>query len=686
MSKIKKFDFENSFCSDLSFPEMLQGILIRSPIEAGTVSFIVHDSLPENYFIFTAKDIPGENEITINNETLPVFAETISYLGEPVGILVGESLSELEKILSEITIHFEDGFSLSPLQNFTDTKKTFQKKQTIVSKTYGDETIEQYFKENFSVYEETYSLQEKQQSCSESCCSIVNFQPSKLIALCPTEWPFLLRNILSKVVLVPKSNIYIQKTLSTPNGPNFVWQNPILCAQAAVASYHTNKSIKIAYSQKENNLFIKKLAPIFITHKIAYNEKGLIQALKITIEIEYGTSCPFLNEIIERLFVTGTSFYAAKHTQITIKGIKTNNQPLAVNYSKVETLAFFAMERSLNEIAKQLNENPIQIKTLNLKNEKNSPILIDTNPLTKVINSTLEKSDFLRKNIAYKLNTNSRTSLFSPIPIRGMGIALGFEGTGLFSSNINKSKINLELTMEKDGHVIIHTTPISPIVKKIWVAITGETLGVDEKNITFDTNFTLDTEPPHPIFLQNNVTVMTNLLEKCCNGLQKMRFRQALPITIKRKIETARKNAWDWETLSGKPFLTTSFDCIAIEVEIDPYTGKDTIKNIWITVEAGQLFDKQVVIERIKKSVQETLQQIRDYDFVSPNKIHISFVYEKKEAKQIGNLIKNTLPAAYMSALAQVLSEPINSTYCQTENILKQLHKTQIQEIDINEN
>ena len=114
--------------------------------------------------------------------------------------------------------------------------------------------------------------------------------------------------------------------------------------------------------------------------------------------------------------------------------------------------------------------------------------------------------------------------------------------------------------------------------------------------------------------------------------------------------------------------------------------GKDTIKNIWITVEAGQLFDKQVVIERIKKSVQETLLQIRDYDFVSPNKIHISFVYEKKEAKQIGNLIKNTLPAAYMSALAQVLSEPINSTYCQTENILKQLHKNQIQEIDENEN
>ncbi|MBE6350139.1 MAG: xanthine dehydrogenase family protein [Spirochaetaceae bacterium] len=686
MSKSKKFDFENSFCSDLSLPEMLHGILIRSPIEEGTVSRIIHKALPQNYSIFSAKDVPGEKEIVIQTETLPVFAEKISYLGEPIGILVGESLPELKKLLSEIVIHFEDGLFLSPLLDFTDTKKTFQKKQTTITKSFGDENIEQYFTEDFSVFEETYSLQEKQQSCSEPCCSIVNFQPSKLIAVCPTEWPFLLRNILSQTVLVPRSNIYIQKTLNTPNGSNLVWQNPVLCAQGAVASFHTQRPIKIVYSQKENNLFIKKLAPIFITHKIAYTEKGVLQALKITIEIEYGSACPFLDEIIERLFVTAASFYNAEHIHITISGIKTNNQPLAIDASKVESLAFFALEQSLNEIAKKRNESPITLRTRNLKNEKNSQILIDTSPVSKVIERTLAESDFLRKHITYKLNTNSRESLFSPIPIRGMGIALGFEGSGLYNSNINKSKISIELTMEKDGHVIIHTTPISPIVKKIWSAITSEKLDVEEKNITFDTLFTLDTEPPHPTFLQNNVSIMTSLLEKCCNAIQKMRFRQALPITVKRKIETSKKNLWNWETLTGKPFTSTSFSCVVVEVEVDPYTGKDTIKNIWITIEAGELFDKQVVIERIKKSVQETLLQIRDYDFVSPNKIHLSFVYEKKEAKQIGNLIKNTLPAAYMSALSQVLSESITSTYCQSETILKRLYIRTPQEQNEHEN
>ncbi|MBO5690620.1 MAG: hypothetical protein J6R96_02030, partial [Spirochaetaceae bacterium] len=83
-------DFASSFFSDLRLPDMLYGVLIRSPLHRGKIRSISHPQLPEGYFLYTAKDIPGAKTISLLGTEIPLLAQDeVSYQGEPLAILVG---------------------------------------------------------------------------------------------------------------------------------------------------------------------------------------------------------------------------------------------------------------------------------------------------------------------------------------------------------------------------------------------------------------------------------------------------------------------------------------------------------------------------------------------------------------------------------------------------------------------
>ena len=107
--EIKTYSLEaKDFYSDYSSPNMLYGCLIRSPASTGKVERINIPDLPENYFLFTAKDIPGSNKVTINEETFEIFAQgNVSYKGEVLGIIVGDNLEKVEELAQSAEISFD---------------------------------------------------------------------------------------------------------------------------------------------------------------------------------------------------------------------------------------------------------------------------------------------------------------------------------------------------------------------------------------------------------------------------------------------------------------------------------------------------------------------------------------------------------------------------------------------------
>ena len=109
----KKRVSRNSYLSknyfiDCSLPDMLYAAIVRSPLPSGKITNINFSELPQGYYFFSARDIPGVNEIITMEESTRVFCnEKVHFEGQPVGIICGPDLKTARKLTKDIQITFD---------------------------------------------------------------------------------------------------------------------------------------------------------------------------------------------------------------------------------------------------------------------------------------------------------------------------------------------------------------------------------------------------------------------------------------------------------------------------------------------------------------------------------------------------------------------------------------------------
>ena len=100
---------EAKFADDISFPDMLFATTLRSTIARGKIKEIKLPDLPEGYYFFSAKDIPGENVVNIIFSDWPVFADgRVNFIGESIGIFVGKDREFLHKLCENTVVTYEE--------------------------------------------------------------------------------------------------------------------------------------------------------------------------------------------------------------------------------------------------------------------------------------------------------------------------------------------------------------------------------------------------------------------------------------------------------------------------------------------------------------------------------------------------------------------------------------------------
>ena len=105
---IRKLSVQEIFYSDIDVKDSLYAVTIRSPIKHGVIISCVHPKPNEDFMLYRAKDVPGKNYIDIQSNSLHIFADDkISYLGEPIGILVGKDEKPLQEYQKELEFSFD---------------------------------------------------------------------------------------------------------------------------------------------------------------------------------------------------------------------------------------------------------------------------------------------------------------------------------------------------------------------------------------------------------------------------------------------------------------------------------------------------------------------------------------------------------------------------------------------------
>jgi xanthine dehydrogenase large subunit len=685
----------SQFFSDLEFPNQYYGVLIRSSIQRGKLVDIKQPTMPDGYYMYTATDIPGENKLTAMGTTVPIFTPyEIQYFGEPLGIIVGPDLEVVHELVSEVLIESEKQEPFAFEEKFTSAQILGKR---VITRGDADTILAKAAR----VYESEREIGSQDHYYAEPLGVNVEITKEKLTIYTATQWPFHVRSTVSAALDLDPEEIIVTPTVLGESMDGKIWYPSLLAAQASLAAVLCKKPVKIFFSRQEDFLFSGKSAPTKIRYRTAISGNGNIEAMTARVLINAGAYNPLIDEIVDRVAVAVTGLYDIPAYRVEVFALKTNLPPMGALNGLGESQSFFALETHISSIISEIGASPIEWKMMNLLGKGKKTVteteITEDLRFPELFSSICSQSDFPRKYTAYELLNKNRASL-SDGALRGIGIAIGYQGNGFLGKPKDYNQYSVEITIDTGGQVQIKTGFYSPSMQQIFRTLTANRLGIEEDLIFFNGTDTTNITKGGPDTLSNKITILTPLLEKCCATIQKQRFRQPLPITVKKTYKPPKNVSSSDLVLTGTTFTSITPGACVLELELNPVTYETNVRGIWLSCNPGTLYSKSAAISTIRKTIPFALSKMSSehilikegrfipkdsiqYDMLNPAvtpHMSVQFLESEDAARGIGSIANDLVPAAYAAALGQIVGRQIESVPIDAKDIYEILTRPEV--------
>ena len=684
------------FVTDIYFPQMLYAMTIRSPIAKGRLKSIECAKLPGSYTLITAEDIPGKN--CIDDSMFPVLAhEELSYIGEPVALLLGPDKNTLEDysrhckvIVEEETPVFSsvDGGAVAAQRDICigDPETAFAQAAAIVRGSYTSGIQEHWYAEPTGA---VVWLGENIQNETAP-------KNAAVIVRTATQWPFHVRSSVAQVLGLAASRVLVEPTIAGIHLDGKLWYPSLISCHAALGAWITKRPVRLVLTRAEDFSFSPKRCGTEIRIANALNEKGEVTGTEINTSVNLGAYGVNAAEILDHVNLGSLGVYKAENLKLSSAAYRTNIPPQGPFAGFGLAQGFFAMERHVSHIADILQQDPAEWRNENAIKDRILPpgmSVKDTVTPQQLVQTVVKMSDYRRKWASYELLRQTRSKHLIQVSLdwsekneslRGIGIALGCQGNGLLYPGSDKGSYGIELILEKDGTLEIKTSMVNTGGDYgLWAAIASRILGVDREMV----KIRCDTESPDsgPSILSRNITVIARLVEQACLAISKKRFRDPLPITVRKTVRPQKNSDWDAyfpHTLDHSGFVRPGRASAIVEVEVNSVDYIPLIRGVWMGVDGGKIIEEDRALKCLKDSAVQALgwvyrEQISyikgtipasQYDnFEIPTleeipPITIDFIKsDHHEPKGIGDLPFTCIPAAYVQAVSQAIDHHFQS-------------------------
>lgn len=662
-----------TYFSDLTSANMIYTKIVRSPITKGRIKSLTLEDIPEGYFLFTAADFGEENYVeTLDIQTEILASSEIYYKGQPIALLAGPVFTDLLDLEKNIKMEFEK----DPASKIKEKEYPYAQRFIRNGKAQKPEEFTKLFsKKNYDI-KGTWTSVLNAPSCNEANGAFCTFDKNILTISTPTQWPKHLQENIKRIFNLKTEEVFIRKTISSGPHTNTIWQNTVIAVMASLVAIKTGKTAQLVLSREEHFEYLIKKSPISIKIRSAVKKDGIIEAVQVLIELDSGYHNPFAAEILDRLVIAANNIYSVRNIEIIAKAYESYTPPVSFNIECIDSQAFFAIENQMQKICNVTGFLPDELRMKNFERKFSLPFTF-TNEKVREAFSAIEKMyDVNRKFISYRMESKNRKIDIKNLhnfPLRGIGVACGFNGIGYFGSNIFACNQKMEATLESDGTLEIHALQPSASTLEVWKNTAAQILEIDPKQIKLNSIFDVNEDLSVPENVYANVSVMTYLLKKCCQDIQSKRFRKPLPITSTKGFTSAQKKVWNKEKFSGSPFFLSSFGAVVLELEINPYTYKIYIKNVKAVLNAGKIGIPKIAENSVKLSIQHALTELVIDENLHCDQISVSFIQSDNDPTQIDGLISRILPAAFTSALSQATGHEINTIPVKPQHFFKEM-------------
>ena len=521
------------YVDDLTFPGMLHGITVRSPLARGRIRAIhFRPDIPWNEFtIVRAADIPGKNCVALIIDDQPCLAdEMVNHAEEPVLLLAHPDKYLLEEARRAVQIEIE------PLPAVLTTKESLARKEIIWG---SDNVFKSFLIEKGNVDEVLASadviVEGKYETGAQEQLYI---EPQGMIARASeaegvTVWgslqcPYYVHKALVRLFGLPKERIRVVQT-ETGGGFGGKEEYPsMIAAHAALLAWQSGKPVKIVYDRAEDMVATTKRHPSQTLHRTAVARDGKILAMDIDFTIDGGAYETLSPVVLSRGTIHAAGPYTCPNVRVRSRAVATNAPPHGAFRGFGAPQSVFALERHLDRVAGAVGLTPDELRRRNFIREGGTlafgQIVREKVDMERLMRRAFDSSDYYAKRSRFE-NENVGSTIK-----KGVGFAAFLHGAGFTGSGEEylASEALLEATPEGRVRVLAGSTEMGQGTKTIFTQIAAEALGVGCDRIDVVQPDTADVPNSGPTVASRTAMIVGALVESAARAMRETLLQAGL--------------------------------------------------------------------------------------------------------------------------------------------------------------
>ena len=344
----------------------LHAVVFGSPVAHGKIKRLdVSAALEEPGIVrvFTAADIPGENQIggIIADEPL-LAVEEVHYQGQPLAFLVAETEAQARAALHKVKVDIE------PLPVVTDAREAAAKKQFIVPpRTFRLGNTEAAFKKCKHIFEGKAETGGQEHLYIETQGAYGYPMENGSIRLSSsTQGPTALQRTAARVLGLPMNKIEVDVTRLGGGFGGKEDQATGWGVMVALAVFHLHKPVKLILHRMDDMAMTGKRHPYSSDYKIGLDEDLNIIAYEAVFYQNAGAAADLSPAVLERTLFHATNSYFIPNVKATAYSCRTNLIPNTAFRGFGGPQGMFVIEAAIHHAAQRLGVPASDIQRKNL--------------------------------------------------------------------------------------------------------------------------------------------------------------------------------------------------------------------------------------------------------------------------------------------------------------------------------
>lgn len=669
-----------AYIADIQLPGMQEVAFLRSPIARAKITGIdvsEAKAAPGVTSVVTGRDIWADcprllpraamvlhpSEFAPETYAIPAYPmlpiDALHFEGEAVAMVVAKSRYLAEDAVEQISLDYEEQAPiLDPEESLAEgCEQLFEDVpgNCPLNFVYGStDDPGDAFKDAALVLNRTYRMHRSGNPPLETLGAVATYDGVRLTVWATIQRPHMLRVALSDILGIPNSRV---RVIAPPNiGGGFGWKSPMHREIAAIAWLATKVDHPVRWIEDRTEALKKGIHERDQIWKMeaAFDADGRIRGLRSQVIADIGSLLVDMYGLLpSRLGVTMPFPYDIPWMQTHLRCALTNKAPMGVNRPAGRMPSIFAVERLMDDAARQLGVTPSQIRMTNFVKEF---------PYFSKLGGSLTDSDYvgalgkLLQEFRYDERVKEAEALRSQGRRVGVGIAVAVELcrplcsiTGsMFYNQPQYAAVTLRIHPDGSVSILSGDAPQGQGRSTTMARVVARELGADPAQIEVYTGDTLLSP------VTNSNTDVTTVCALAARGLRTKLLKAASLLlevdfdehqfSTERGMVTYlpdgrrlsfREIAWTaimrpfllplgytpdlMETAYAEaPYSPTSFGTHAAMIEVEPATGQVKILAYGFVGDAGKVMNprglRTSVTAGIATGISNTLYEAYIYD------------------------------------------------------------------------